>query len=75
MGKKSEPLVAEYQTRELAGDHRLILELEDERLFGVELPEALSTDEPLPGRAELEIENLDETGVPQGAKFLRFIVE
>jgi hypothetical protein len=66
---------ASYATRELAGESRLILELEDGRLFGVELPKPLGPDEPLPTKAELQIDHLDEDGVPQGAKFQRFILE
>lgn len=69
----SQRFAAEYPTVETAGEHRLILKLGDGRMFGVELPKPLSKDEPLPARAELQVEYLDDTGVPQGAKFLRFV--
>lgn len=73
--KKPAPIVADYPTRELAGDRRLILELDDGRLFGVDLPEAMSADEPLPARAELVIDHVDEAGVPQGATFKSFLLD
>jgi hypothetical protein len=65
---------AEYSTVELAGDSRLILKLGDGRMFGVALPKSMSREEPLPERAELIIDHLDEAGVPQGATFSKFVI-
>jgi hypothetical protein len=44
-------------------------------MFGVELPEALGADEPLPARAELSVPHLDESGCPQDAVFRRFLID
>lgn len=75
MAKDPEPLVADYPTVEMSGPTRLILSLGDcGRMFGVELPEPLGADEPLPARAQLVVPALDETGCPQGATFAQFLI-
>lgn len=73
--KPDQTIFADYPTVELAGTTRLILALGDGRMFGVDLPQPLSKDEPLPARAELKIPHLDETGVPQGATFTKFLLD
>lgn len=64
-------IVADYPTVEMSGPSRLILSLgQCGRMFGVDLPEDAG---PITDRAELRIPNLDETGCPQGAQFIRFL--
>jgi hypothetical protein len=71
----SETIFADYPTVEVQSGTRLILALGDGRMFGVNLPQSLGADESLPGRAELVIDHLDETGVPQGATFSKFLID
>ncbi|WP_037500587.1 hypothetical protein [Sphingomonas jaspsi] len=73
MTKRTQPTTVTFATVEMAGDRRLILELEDGRYFGVDLPEPLEGE--LPARAELKVSSADEAGVPQGAAFVSFITD